>query len=66
MATSIWVNIGSGIGLVPDGTKPIPEPVLLLNNEVLWHSPESYFTMSAQGTIMYNKFKNYTLKIRKT
>ena len=25
MATEIWVNIGSGNGLLPDGTKPLPE-----------------------------------------
>ena len=24
----IWVNIGSGSGLLPDGTKPLPEPML--------------------------------------
>ena len=23
-----WVNIGSGNGLVPDSTKPLPEPIL--------------------------------------
>ena len=28
MATEIWVNIGSGNGLLPDGTKPLPEPIL--------------------------------------
>ena len=28
MATAIWVNIGSGNGLSPDGTKPLPEPIL--------------------------------------
>ena len=28
MATEIWVNIGSGNGLLPDGTKPLPEPRL--------------------------------------
>ena len=28
MATDIWVNIGSGNGLLPDGTKPLPEPML--------------------------------------
>ena len=28
MATEIWVNIGSGNGLLPDGSKPLPEPVL--------------------------------------
>ena len=26
--TYIWVNIGSGNGLLPDGTKPSPEPML--------------------------------------
>ena len=24
----IWVNISSGNGLLPDGTKPLPEPML--------------------------------------
>ena len=28
MATVIWVNIGSGNGLLPDGTMPLPEPTL--------------------------------------
>ena len=28
MATKIWVNIGSGDDLLPDGTKPFPEPML--------------------------------------
>ena len=28
MATRICVNIGSGNGLLPDGTKPLPEPNL--------------------------------------
>ena len=28
MATEIWVDIGSGNGLLPDGTKPLPEPML--------------------------------------
>ena len=28
MATEIWVTIGSGNGLLPDGTKPLPGPIL--------------------------------------
>ena len=28
MATEIWVNIGSGNGLWPDSTKPLPEQML--------------------------------------
>ena len=27
-ATKIWVNIGSGNGLLPGGIKPLPEPML--------------------------------------
>ena len=33
MATGIWVNIGSGNGWLPDGTKPLPEPMLDLSSE---------------------------------
>ena len=32
MATEIWVNIGTGNGLLPDGTKPLPEPILTFHN----------------------------------
>ena len=28
MAEQICVHIGSGYGLVPDGTKPLPDPML--------------------------------------
>ena len=28
MVTEICINIGSGNGLLPDGTKPLPEPML--------------------------------------
>ena len=31
MAAKNWVNIGSGNGLLPDGTKPLPEPMLTDN-----------------------------------
>ena len=27
METHIWANIGSGNGLLPESTKPLPEPV---------------------------------------
>ena len=32
MATYIWVNIGLGNGLLPDGTKPLPEPMFDLSS----------------------------------
>ena len=28
LVLEIWVNIGSGNGLLPDDTKPLPEPML--------------------------------------
>ena len=28
IATYVWVNIGSGNGLLPEGTKPLPKPML--------------------------------------
>ena len=31
MATQIWVSIGSGDGLLSDGTKQFPEPMLIFN-----------------------------------
>ena len=33
MVTEIWVNIGSGNGLLPDGTKPLPEPMLTYHKD---------------------------------
>ena len=34
MAAEIWVNTGSGNGLLPDSTKPLPEPMLTELNVV--------------------------------
>ena len=34
MVTEIWVNIGSGNGLLPDGTKPLPEQMLTSESSV--------------------------------
>ena len=28
MVSNIWANIGAGNGLLPEGTKPLPEPML--------------------------------------
>ena len=47
MATQIWVNIGSDNALLPDGDKPLSEPILIYITCVLWHSPNSNFTRSA-------------------
>ena len=31
MATYIWANIGLGNRMLPDATKPLPEPMLAYN-----------------------------------
>ena len=51
MATYIWVNIGSGNDLLPDGTKPLPAPILT-NHQ--WDSV-SNFTASVPATILYDE-----------
>ena len=38
----------------------------LFIRRVLWHSPESNFTLSDPATILYNEFGNYTFKITVT
>ena len=34
MATKIWVNISSGNDLLPDGTKPLPEPLPVNSSDI--------------------------------
>ena len=36
-----WINIGSGNGLVPDGTKPLPDPMSTNFQDIKWHHPET-------------------------
>ena len=31
------VNIGLGNGMVPSGTKPLPEPMLTQSYDAIWH-----------------------------
>ena len=38
MMSEIYVNIGSGNGLVPDGTKPLPEPLLIYSGHFVFAS----------------------------
>ena len=56
MVTQIWVNIGSGNCLLPDDTKPLPEPILTYE-----HSAESSFVASAQ--LQFIKWVWWHLKI---
>ena len=56
----IWVNIGSGNGLLPDGTKPLPDPMLTSYYAILWHSLESNMKKSTEATIFYNESDNHS------
>ena len=59
MIAPIWVKVGSSNGLLPGSTKPWPShQCWFLTSSVLWHSPKSNFTASAQATILYNEFEN--------
>ena len=49
MAAVILVNIGSGNGLLPDGTKPLPDPILTYHQRVQWPSTEGNFTGDASA-----------------
>ena len=51
----VWVNIGSGNGLVPDGTKPLPEPVLIYHCLMIWYLHKQ-FHRSAQDINSWNEF----------
>ena len=45
MATQIWVNIGSGNGLLPDSTNLLPKP-MLWPGDVIFHIPRSGSTLA--------------------
>ena len=50
MVPQIWGNIGSGNGLLHDGTKPLPEPIL---TKKVWHSPKDHFTKMPKLLLCY-------------
>ena len=60
MATEIWVNIGSGNRLLPDGTKPLPEPMLTYHQR---HSFEVNFTIDTSAINHWNYLETYLSKI---
>ena len=66
MATYIWVNIGSGNGLLSDGKSHYLNQCWLIISEVLWHSPVGNFTWIAEDLYPWREFKNYLFKITST
>ena len=51
MAAEIWVNTGSGNGLLPDGAKPLPERMLTNFSKVQWHASEGSFKFDTSTTV---------------
>ena len=66
MVTWIWVSIGSGNGLLPDGTKPLPEPLLTLCQSGPVVSPEGCSTGNNPGSSHWDVFQNRTIKFAST
>ena len=65
---AIWicVNMGSGDGLVPDGTKPLPKPMLTSHQWSSVANTWKQFHGKCPSYIFCNKFENYTFKITAT
>ena len=61
----IWVNIGSGNGLLPDGTKPLPEPMLTYHQygPVSFFLSEDLIKRSSEGTNQWSKLENWIFKV---
>ena len=58
--------IVSGDGLVPGGTKPLPEPMLTYYQWVCMALAWAEFSGNAQEISPWNEFENDTLEITKT
>ena len=61
MASEILVNAGLGNGLLPGGTKPLPEPMFI--KESLWHSFQVNNYLSIQDINPQVLFEIYPLEI---
>ena len=49
LVTQIWINIGSSNGLLPDGSKPLPEPVLTNLAYHQWYRKTSNISRTLVG-----------------
>ena len=58
------VNIGSGDGLLTDGTKPLPEPMMTYHSAMRFCGTHlTNFTGNFQGTHSLMRFKNSLVKL---
>ena len=63
MATEIWANFGAGNGLLREGTKPLPEPILTYQKgpaAFLWGQFDigyiSQQSLKLTGKLLYKSF----------
>ena len=59
MATEIWVHIGSGNGLLPDGTKPLPEIWLIFCEIRVWNPMTFTWKQFHRGILKISIFDIY-------
>ena len=57
MATQILINIGSDNGLLPNDTKPLPEPMLTYRKYGQWHLSKGNFTRDTSAIIHENQLQ---------
>ena len=62
MVTEIWVSIGSGSGLLPDGIKPLPKQMFLIGAVLCIHWTKK-FTASDLGAKLCKECKNILIKL---
>ena len=58
MASQIQFNIGSGNSLVPNGTKPVPESMLIVNQL----DPKEHISIKIFNIVQIFSFKKYSCK----
>ena len=66
MVSEVLVITVSGYGLLPDGTKPFPEPMLTHRHEILWHSFQGNVYLNTEYINPQVVFEIYTVEITAT
>ena len=63
MVTENWVNIGSGNGLLPTSTNPLPEPMLTYHefDANLCHPPKNNLIGISQNINSINEFEIFII-----
>ena len=51
------ISIGIGNGLVPSGSKPLPEPMLTKIHDAIWHTSLSELTLCPRDTIRWHQVR---------